>query len=143
MTAADQMMSEAGGMKADPAALPAFDMLDQAIQQRPFDAYSDLRDRAAVEVVDPTASPLTYVGSHYDSVRAVLRDPGTFSSRVWPHPVMLFLGPAADPCVVAFPGPRHRPPGMSGSLAIAADVLGCRRVDRVDPVRGLGRRRER
>jgi cytochrome P450 len=80
-------------MKADPAAPPAFDVLDTAVQQRPFDAYADLRDRAAVEVVNSSASPLTFVVSHYDSVRAVLRDPATFSSRVLPYPVMLFLDP--------------------------------------------------
>jgi hypothetical protein len=28
----------------------------------------------------------------------MMSEEGAFSSRVWPHPVMLFLGPAADPC---------------------------------------------
>jgi cytochrome P450 len=71
----------------------AFDLFDPTVQQRPFEAYTGLRDRGAVELVDPTASPLTFVVSHYESARAVLRDPQTFSSRVLPAPAMLFLDP--------------------------------------------------
>jgi len=71
----------------------AFDLFDPTVQQRPFEAYAGLRDRGAVELVDPTASPLTFVVSHYESARAVLRDPQTFSSRVLPAPAMLFLDP--------------------------------------------------
>jgi cytochrome P450 len=71
----------------------AFDLFDPTVQQRPFEAYTDLRDRGAVELVDPTASPLTFVVSHYASARAVLRDPQTFSSRVLAAPAMLFLDP--------------------------------------------------
>jgi cytochrome P450 len=70
-----------------------FGVFDPDVQQKPFDAYAALRARGAVEVVDPAASPLTFVISHYDAVRAVLRAPQTFSSRVLPHPVMLFLDP--------------------------------------------------
>jgi cytochrome P450 len=71
----------------------AFDLFDPTVQQRPFEAYTDLRDRGAVELVDPTASPLTFVVSHYESARAVLRDPETFSSRTIEAPAMLFLDP--------------------------------------------------
>jgi cytochrome P450 len=71
----------------------AFDLFDPTVQQRPFEAYTGLRDRGAVNVVDPAASPLTFVVSHYESARAVLRDPQTFSSRVLPAPAMLFLDP--------------------------------------------------
>jgi cytochrome P450 len=81
-------------MTVDRALSPsAFGLFDPDVQQRPFDAYAALRDRGAVEVIDPTASPLTFVISRYDAVRTVLRDPRTFSSRVLPHPVMLFLDP--------------------------------------------------
>ena len=71
----------------------AFDLFDPTVQQRPFEAYVGLRDRGAVELVDPTASPLTFVVSHYESARAVLRDPETFSSRTIEAPAMLFLDP--------------------------------------------------
>src|SRR5882672_2833316 len=71
----------------------AFDLFDPTVQQRPFEAYTGLRDRGAVELVDPTASPLTFVVSHYESARAVLRDPETFSSRTLEAPAMLFLDP--------------------------------------------------
>jgi cytochrome P450 len=71
----------------------AFDLFDPTVQQRPFEAYVGLRDRGAVEVVDPTASPLTFVVSRYESARAVLRDPETFSSRTIEAPAMLFLDP--------------------------------------------------
>jgi cytochrome P450 len=81
-------------MMADRVPAPsAFVVFNPAVQQRPFDAYADLRDRGAVEVADPSASQLTFLVSHYDSVRAVLRDPRAFSSRVLPRPVMLFLDP--------------------------------------------------
>jgi len=72
---------------------PAFDLFDPATQQRPFEAYAALRGQGAVHVVDPTASPLTFVVSEYESARAVLADPLTFSSRVLPAPSMLFLDP--------------------------------------------------
>jgi cytochrome P450 len=72
---------------------PSFDPFDPAVQQRPFEAYGGLRGRGAVMLVDPTAAPLTFVVSHYESARTVLRDPQTFSSRVLPQPVMLFLDP--------------------------------------------------
>jgi cytochrome P450 len=72
---------------------PSFDLFDPTVQQRPFEAYTSLRARGAVHVIDPTASPLTFVVSQYESARAVLRDPQTFSSRVLPAPVMLFLDP--------------------------------------------------
>src|SRR5712672_1272552 len=51
---------------------PSFDPFDPAVQQRPFEAYGGLRDRGGVTLVDPTASPLTFVVSHYESARAVL-----------------------------------------------------------------------
>jgi cytochrome P450 len=61
---------------------PSFDLFDPTVQQRPFEAYTGLRARGAVHVIDPTASPLTFVVSQYESARAVLGDPQTFSSRV-------------------------------------------------------------
>jgi len=70
-----------------------FGLFDTEVQKRPFEAYSALRDRGAVEVIDPAASPLTFVISQYDAVRAVLRDPHTFSSRVLDTPALLFLDP--------------------------------------------------
>jgi cytochrome P450 len=60
-------------MTVDRALSPsAFGLFDPDVQQRPFEAYAGLRDRGALEVIDPTA------------VRTVLRDPRTFSSRVLP-----------------------------------------------------------
>jgi cytochrome P450 len=56
----------------------AFDLFDAAVQQRPFEAYADLRTHGAVRVADPMASPLTFVISQYDAVRQVLADPITF-----------------------------------------------------------------
>ncbi|HYR14952.1 MAG TPA: hypothetical protein VEQ67_12145, partial [Mycobacterium sp.] len=72
---------------------PSFDLFDPTVQQRPFEAYTGLRKRGAVHVIDPAESPLTFVVSQYEAARAVLRDPQTFSSRVLRAPVMLFLDP--------------------------------------------------
>jgi cytochrome P450 len=71
----------------------ALDLFEPAGQQRPFETYAGLREHGAVHVVDPATSPLTFVVSDYEPVRAVLADPRTFSSRVRQAPVILFLDP--------------------------------------------------
>ena len=69
------------------------DLYDPAVQQRPFEAYAGLRGQGGVHVLDPAASPLTFVVSEHEPARVVLGDPTGFSSRVRPLPVMLFLDP--------------------------------------------------
>ena len=71
----------------------AFDLFEPAAQQRPFPAYAGLRHEGGVHVADPSASPLTFVVSRYEAARVVLGDPSTFSSRVRPSPIILFLDP--------------------------------------------------
>lgn len=79
-------------MSAD-AAAPMIDLIDPAVQQDPFDHYARLRAAGPVHRLHAGTAAPTFVVAGYEEARAVLGDPRTFSSRVLPLPVMLFLDP--------------------------------------------------
>jgi cytochrome P450 len=72
---------------------PAFDLLDPALQVDPFAAYARLRDDAPVHVAAGGKGEPVYVLSRYDDVTRALKDAETFSSRVAPAPILMFMDP--------------------------------------------------